>query len=287
MGGPGSGSKLGVPRGEYFTRGKQRELELWEAERERRLADQRKRAEERTLERARKRSRARRDRLKAAGLPLPRGGKDKAGASTVRMRRLRERRRILLEAWNQALKENRRRDRRVARGLPAAPKTSTQRARECLERKATKHAVYLEYLRLQCWFSPAVSPETVQGWLEAKEPGLHSSQYIYRRAMLEQECAKQQLNLNAFTVAEGGIEKAVLQRAIFYEMSRDTLKDLSVVLKEAEDISSLKDVPSIAALHTLPEGYTKNAINDAMYYAPQSIGNGDGIYLALTKGNKQ
>ena len=75
--------------------------------------------------------------------------------------------RAFLEAWDAALRENRRRTRRVAKGLPATPKSPAQRTTEARERRKQAWEAYI----VNQWWSPEISAA------EAKEilRGLHPS----------------------------------------------------------------------------------------------------------------
>ena len=108
----------------YWTKRRRQELEHWE-QRQAVLKVQRDaEAKEKRRLRANASARDYRARRKAAGLPNPKRSNrkpEKRGNSTIRMRRWREKWRILLAAWDEAIKINKRRDRRVAKGLPPVP----------------------------------------------------------------------------------------------------------------------------------------------------------------------
>lgn len=111
MGGQGSGPRFGVPRGEYFTARRRRELELWRIEQARQIAEAKAARKEQARVRANERAKLRRIARKSLGLPNRRGGKDKPGASTPRVQRWRERRRAEQAAAEAALQEAKRQER--------------------------------------------------------------------------------------------------------------------------------------------------------------------------------
>jgi hypothetical protein len=277
------GGRLSKPRGPYWTRRMQRELELREAEQERLKEQHRIRRAEAARERNRTRSRewARRIRqsLKAAGLPCPHGGKEPPKASTPRMRQWRERQRALREAWDAALKENRRRDRRIARGLPPLPKTSTQRAQESRERKAAQRAAYLT----NQWWSPALSESDAKAIVQNQQPGVDESRIQTNYVCLKAQADGARLNLNAFVIAENGdgIQKAVEQRAIFNEIQRKTgSTDLVAVLKQAESMPDLRSVIPQLSGRSGDETWNRNVMQKAIDRGATMWGRGDLILKA-------
>jgi hypothetical protein len=277
------GAKLGEPRGPYWTRRMQRELELREVEQERLKEQHRIKRADAAKERNRTRSRewARRIRqtLKAAGLPCPHGGKEPPKASTPRMRRWRERQRVLREAWDAALKENRRRDRRIARGLPPMPKTSTQRAQESRERKAAQRADYLA----NQWWSPALSETDAKAILQNQQPGVDESRIQTNYVCLKAQADGARLNLNAFVIAENGdgIQKGVEQRAIFNEVYRQLgTVDLLAVLKQAESVPDLRSVIPQLSGRSGDETWNRNVMQKAIDRGATMWGRGDLILKA-------
>jgi hypothetical protein len=285
MGGYGSGPKLGVPRGEYFTRRKRQELELWEMEQARQKELRRERQKVHARELARQSAARRRARLRAAGLPLPRGGREPSGASTPRVARWRRRHREEWQAWDAAIAENKRRDRRIARGLPATPKTSTERARESRERKASQRAIYLE----SQWWSPELSEKDAKAILVSQHPSLADEMELQvQYAWLLQRAKHADLNVNYFVIADAstdGIALASERRAIFYELYKAaeggmSLPDIYTILKQSEAITSLKDLPSIAQ-HKDNPSWQKNVEINARDRARTFWGSGCRIYKVV------
>lgn len=293
MGGIGSGNR-GANRGmEYWTVRKEREYEFWIQEQARLKEERRLARQTAAKERARVKARERYARLqaarKAAGIPCRHGGKEKPGASTSRVRRWRQRQRVLLAACDAAIRENKRRDRRIARGLPAVPKTHAERQADYLKRKAAERVAYLT----SQWWAPALSEADAKAALRAQHPTLteieiHTA-YAHLLACADHAC----LNINAFVLADAttdGIALAVERRTISYEcyqaaVGGTSLPDILTVLKQAEGIASITDVPKIAE-HKENPSWQRNVIQNSEHFAKAFWGRGERILRAVREAKK-
>jgi hypothetical protein len=279
VGGIGSGSgNHGANLGkQYWTAAKEREFHEWQAKQERQKEARRAALRERARVKARERSRARRAALKAAGIPLTRGGKEPSRASTPRMRRLRERRRI---AAAEALAAQQ------AAALEARKVRKRARQAAYLIRKAAKKAAYIR----EQWWSPAIPDNEARSLLRAQHPDLDEMQLECAFQDLQRQARAADLNINRFVIADAhtdGVELARQRRAIFqgvYEASigGSSLPDIVDVLKRSEAVADLKDLPNIAAL-SFNEGRVKNACQNAVHFAQTFRGNGADILEAVKR----
>jgi hypothetical protein len=270
MGGQGSGPRFGVPRGEYFTARRRRELQLWQIEQERQIADAKAIRKERARVRALERAKLRRIARKSAGLPNRRGGKDRPGASTPRVQRWRERRRTEQAAAEAVLQE--------AKQLERARRNREKTARY-RQRRAERRATYL----ISQWWSPEVSEEGARALLRAQRPNLDdlAIQTAYQKLLFQARFVS--LSVNAFTIGTDdtdGIAYAREQRAIFHELSQMNRRDLLVVLREAEAVKSLSDLEEFASLNSNPT-HQRNMMMKAIDHAQLARGSGSDIYNAV------
>lgn len=288
MGGVGSGGH-GANRGKrYWTARREREYHAWLIKQ----AAQKEARHQAALERARvkagerqKNRRAENWAARAAGLPVPypalmrHGGRERPGASTARVRRFHERRRVLVAAWKAALKEDRRRTRRIAKGLIPTPKTSTQRAQETRARKAAERATYL----VSEWWAPALSEQDAKAIILNQHPTLDEMQLAFHYSRFVESCYGYSVNVNRFTLATGGVDgiaQANERRAIFNELHKAAslagTADIEIVLKESEAIAALSDVPSCQVTYQDPS-YAKNLIVNALDDAERMWRDGEQI----------
>ena len=190
-----------------------------------------------------------------------RGGTEPPGASTKRVRRFRARKRAEREAAKKAARAAKRQAldaARIARGLKPA-KTSTERAAEYRARRA----LVRESLLTLKWYLPAIDSKTVERILEERQPRLHNTQYLRQRDNLERECRRYGLNLNQFTVAENGIQRARERRAAFHQCY--LTRQSSTMFELLQESESLTEIPS------------EQALNDSQ----ARWGNGELIYQAI------
>ena len=219
----------------YWTKRRRQELEHWEQRQAVLKAQRDAEAKEQRRLRANASARAYRARRKAAGLPNPKTEQSQTrearGNSTIRMRRWREKWRILLAAWDEAIKINKRRDRRVAKGLSPVPRSNAEMVAAS---RAKKAAAREEYLRSQ-WFSPELSEQEAKAIIAERAPaGTDEMQVHLEYVRLSYQAKSASLNLNRFTIAqegEDGIEMAKMARAIFNEarLSMNTIDYASVL----------------------------------------------------------
>jgi hypothetical protein len=270
MGGQGSGPRFGVSRGEYFTARRRRELQLWQIEQERQIADAKAIRKERARVRALERAKLRRIARKSAGLPNRRGGKDRPGASTPRVQRWRERRRAEQAAAEAVLQE--------AKQLERARRNREKTARY-RQHRAERRATYL----ISQWWSPEVSEEGARALLRSQRPNLDdlAIQAAYQKLLFQARFVS--LSVNAFTIGTDdtdGIAYAREQRAIFHELSQMNRRDLLVVLREAEAVKSLSDLEEFASLNSNPT-HQRNMMMKAIDHAQLARGSGSDIYNAV------
>ncbi len=274
----------------YWTKRRQQELEHWEQRQAVLKVQRAAEAKEQRRLRANASARAYRARRKAAGLPTPKRSNrkpEKKGNSTIRMRRWREKWRILLVAWGEAIREDRRRTRRIAKGLPPIPKKNAEMVAAS---RAKKAAVREEYLRSQ-WFSPELSEQEAKAIIMERAPaGTDEMQVHLEYVRLSYQAKSASLNLNRFTIAqegEDGIEMAKMARAIFNEtrISMSTV-DYNAVLNKiaAEKITELR--PIVAYGDPTNETWLKNLEIKSIDSAQWMIGNGSGILQAVQESHK-
>lgn len=283
MGGLGSGRYVrhkGVPR---WTQGKQRELE--EAlEREARIrAERRAAAKERARIRINERRKAKRAEARAAGLPRPYAEGIKAnkerrraaglwpnyeapGASTPRWRRWWAKQKAFLKAWTAAIREDRRRARRVAKGLPPTPKSASERAAESRERRRVAREAYL----IIQWWSPEISAGEAKTVLQGLYPAFDEYQLSFEYNKLLGCARHAKLNLNRFILSRpaDGIQLASERRAIFHELYHAAiggpeLPDVVAILEQEAATKTLADVPAIASAGHNP-GWLRNVMQKSM-----------------------
>jgi hypothetical protein len=263
----------------YWTVRRARQLAIWESE-QARLKEERHRAalaraRAKAKERGKVRTAANRA-ARAAGLPVPypercrHGGKDKPGASTARVRRWKERQRVLLAAWSAALKEDRLRTRRIAKGLRPVPKTHAERQTDYLKRKAAERAYRLG----NSWFSPELGETPAKEQIAKTHPGLDAMSIHVQYGWLAQQCRMSRLNVNNFTIAcdgEDGVAGANQARAIFDNIhTRTNNPDYVAVLKSA---GFVKDFAGLVG--------DINAQNKAIVAASERWANGAAILRAV------
>ena len=181
MGGQGSGPRPGDRlRATYMTRGRRLRQQLQEqqeaewqarqqAERDRLTAERIERQTVHARELGRESMRRRRARCKAAGIPVWSGIRkpEPRGASTPRVRRLRQRHRAERVAAEAAIREARRMERRADKGL--GPVKSN--AENIAAHRARKAAQRAEYLASQ-WFSPVLSEKDAKQLMQTQHPRL-------------------------------------------------------------------------------------------------------------------
>jgi hypothetical protein len=263
----------------YMTNRRRLELAHWEAKQARLKAERHQAALARARAKARERGKARTAANKAArvaGLPLPypercrHGGKDKPGASTPRWRRFIECRRILLIAWDAAIRENRRRDRRVAKGLPPVPPTHAQRQADYLKRKAAEKAFRLA----SSWWSEDIPEGVAKEQIRHTHPTLDEMSVHVQYGWLVQQCRMWRLNVNRFTISEDGqdgIATANQARAIFDYIQKAT--------NNTDHVAVLKAASLVADFAGLVGDI--NAQNKAIVAAGERWGNGAAISRAV------
>ena len=200
--------------------------------------------------------------LKKDGTPSRhQGGFEPSGASTKRTRAFRARQKAKRLADQKAARAAKRQAldaARIARGLPPA-KTSTERAAESRARRAD---IRESFLNLR-WYLPAIDSKTVERILEERQPRLHNTQYLRQRDNLERECRRYGLNLNQFTVAENGIQRARERRAIFHQcyLKRQDSLTMFELVQESESVT---EIPSE---QTLNDAQTKWGAGESIYQA--------------------
>jgi hypothetical protein len=182
-----------------------------------------------------------------------------------------------LAAWDEAIREDRRRTRRIAKGLRATPLTQAEkdaayRARKA-EKQARKAAEKAVYLASQ-WWSPEITSEgEIRRLIHEQHPDLDEMQLHVECGRLLTIAHGENLRVNTFVIADAktdGVELACERRAIFYECYSVTeggtsLPDISSILRQAEAIKSIKDVPSIAAHKDNPSWQANKIINSLDY----------------------
>jgi hypothetical protein len=284
MGGVGSGPRPGDRLGAiYMTANRRRQIAIWEAEHARlkeerhqaALERQRIRNNERSKNRSKEQRAANRE-ARAAGLPLPypniwRPHKpEPARASTPRWRHFIERQRTLLSAWTEAIAEDKKRTRRLAKGLPPLPKTHAQRQADYLKRKAAERAERLA----ASWFSPELGETSARERIRQTHPSLDEMTVHVEYGCLVQQCKMWRLNVNNFTIAqigEDGITKANLARAIFDTIqTRTNNPDYVSVLKSADFVTDFAGLVGDV-----------NAQNKAIIRAGERWGTGSAILKAV------
>ncbi len=143
----------------------------------------------------------------------------------------------MIEAWTEALKEDRRRARRIAKGLSPVAPTHADRQREYVKRKADAKATLLTY----SWFSPELSETPAREQIAKTHPELDDITVHYQYGHLAALCKQWHLNVNNFTIAQmgqDGVEKANHSRAIFdYIQTRTNNTDYIAVLKAADFVT--------------------------------------------------
>lgn len=237
---------------------------------------------ERRRIRSREYKRKKREELKAAGIPCPHGGKEPPKASTARVRRFYERRRILIAAWDAAHKEERRRNRRIAKGLPPTPKSSTQRAKESKERKEAKQR---EYSTSQ-WWADELTEQEAKVEIKKVHPEFDEMQTHMEFVRLSALCRGYALNVNRYTIGASDLGSANRARAIFNELSvRMRTIDTIAILKATEATSDLESL--VVRGDANDKTWVKNLVIKSLDYGKNFIGTGVVIRNAFKKGGKK
>lgn len=280
MGGIGSGPRPGDRLGAtYWTVRKEREYRCWLAEQTRLKEERHQAAKRRANVRRREYRRECRGAnrvARAAGLPLPHPWIWKShkpeppGASTPRWRRFTERQRSLLATWTAAIAEDKKRTRRLAKGLPAVQKTHAERQADYVKRKAAEKAVRLA----NSWFSPELGETAAREQIRQTHPELDDVTIHYQYGHLAALCKQWRLNVNAFTIArngEDGVARANQARAVFDYIQRATNNtDYIAVLKSAGFVTDFAGLVGDI-----------NAQNKAIIRAGERWGTGNAILKAV------
>lgn len=243
MGGPGSGSvKLGDRRGPYFTQRRREEIARREAELAEQKAARSAALKVARLERQRLAGKVRRAAQKAAGIPYHPYRPEPRGASTIRARRFRARRKAAKIAAEEAVVAQHKLDlaaARKARGL--------ERARTNAEKQAAYRARQKAKLQTY-WFSPAMTFDEAEALIAMQFPTVSEVARYNSQAHLMACCEREGLNVNRFLIAspgQDGLRAAIEERAIFAQVHDEMQKamgkppDLVECWKAAEAIPSL------------------------------------------------
>jgi hypothetical protein len=291
---PGSG--LGM---RYWTKRKEREYQ-WHLAEQARLKEERHKA---ALERARVQANAwrrRRDKRwraenKAAELaeavlphpqlraPLRKRKPEPSGKSAERWRKFGVRQKRLLSDWEQALREDRRRTKRIARGLSPTPMISTARSKLTRERRVARREAYLS----SQWFSPALDELTARAIITERHPNRTALEQHYDYAALAAQCHAASLNVNRFTIAENGVDgvaAASEQRAILQEITQGSLDNLLDAVVKAATISSLRSMPQFQGID---ETWVENLCRKSRDHAQVIWGAGELIFKTVSDKEKK
>lgn len=286
---PGSGGH-GRNRGvHHWTARRQRELDEALERQKRMRAQKRAAAKERARVRRNERDKAKRAERRAAGLPRPYHDRIQArreerkaaglprnyeapGSSTPRWRKWRAKQKGLLKAWDAALRENRRRTRRIAKGLPATPKSPAQRTTEARERRKQAWEVYV----VAQWWSEEIPPAEAKEILRGLHPSFTEYQVEFEHGRILSCAHHEKLNLNRFILSRPeGIQFASERRAIFYDLyyhaqGGSQLPDVSLILEQEAAIKSVADLPSIVSLNC-NAGWLRNLTQRAVEYGKSLV----------------
>jgi len=286
MGGQGSGPRPGDRLGAwYMTERRRRELRAWEAEDARAAEIRKGRSKERHRIRSRERMRSLRAERRAAGIAPRKHKPEVSGASSARVQRHREKCRLERIEALKAARKARRMARRLAKGLPAEPKTDAQMVAECRERKAIERAEYLASF----WFSPALPTDTVKEMIQRQYLKMDETEVNSHYSWIAAQARHVNVNLNAFTIVFDGIRKAEDTRAVFNEVYQQVgnCNDMQGLFIEAEKQESIRSVLLAQYSRILTdETRIQNQIIKARDYGKTMWGAGSLIYEAVSKGEK-
>jgi hypothetical protein len=279
VGGIGSGNK-GANKGKrYWTRGREEEYRRYLEEQKRQKEIRRERQKIQARELGKLSMRRQRAKARAEGRVLVADSNKKPeppGSSTPRVRRCRERQRVQKEAAHVAELAAR----REAEGKERI-RTSTERARLSRERKAAKRAAYLA----SQWWSPALSESDAHALIQEQHPAFDTLQVHLEYVGLLNQANGWRLNLNRFTIAADGFEKANKSRAIFNQIQIETnTADYAAVLQKAEITTDLQGLVRYG--DPTDATWQKNLVTTAIDCAARTLGNGSSILQMMEK-NKE